>query len=162
MEKSRKVSAFSIIMTLITAVFTGFIFFHSCLNADASDGESIALLNIINRFFNSMGIPLEFSNFIVRKLAHFSEFGVLAVLLTVTFYSYGNFPLKKTPQILFVCLFCACIDETIQIFTPGRASLVTDIWVDFCGSVTALILTSIVIAIIEKHKRKKLLKSAAD
>lgn len=155
-------SVFSIIMTVITAVFTGFIFFHSCLSADASDGESVALLNIINRFLNSMGIPLEFSNFIVRKLAHFSEFGILAVLLTVTFYSYGNSPFKKTPQILFVCLFCACVDETIQIFTPGRAALVTDVWVDFCGSVTAFIFTSIVFAIIEKHKRKKFLESAAD
>jgi len=30
-------------------------------------------------------------------------------------------------------LAVACIDETIQIFTPGRASSLIDVWIDTSG-----------------------------
>ena len=30
-------------------------------------------------------------------------------------------------------LAVACIDETIQIFTPGRASSLIDVWIDTAG-----------------------------
>ena len=33
-----------------------------------------------------------------------------------------------------LCLLTAMVDETIQIFVPGRGSQVTDVWIDFAGA----------------------------
>ena len=58
---------------------------------------------------------------------------------------------KTYPGILGLGLGCACIDETIQYYVPGRASMLTDVWIDFSGFATGLILLTIGYTI---YKRK--------
>ena len=35
-------------------------------------------------------------------------------------------------------LLAAMTDESIQLLSPGRASMVTDVWIDFAGVVTGI------------------------
>lgn len=72
---------------------------------------------------------------IVRKMAHFAEFFVLAVGLTV-------FIKKNISLIMFIGLFTAVADEFIQSRT-SRTSKIDDVVLDFCGFLCGMILTLI-------------------
>ena len=56
-----------------------------------------------------------------------------------------------------VCDLCdkltALTDETIQFFSMGRSSQVTDVWIDFAGVVTGTLLAFLVQAIVRRCKK---------
>ena len=56
-----------------------------------------------------------------------------------------------------VCDLCdkltALTDETIQLFSLGRSSQVTDVWIDFAGVVTGTLLVFLVQAIVRRCKK---------
>ncbi|MBQ1815177.1 MAG: VanZ family protein, partial [Ruminococcus sp.] len=73
----------------------------------------------------------------IRKAAHFSEYCAIGFLSTGCAYAFCKTrPSKYTVQVLFNGLATAVCDETIQIFTPGRAGLITDVLIDFSGVLT--------------------------
>ena len=74
---------------------------------------------------------------LIRKIAHFAEFAWLGFLLAGSFRAWGRAPVL--PAALWG-LLSACVDETIQIFSPGRASRLTDVWIDFAGILTGIFL----------------------
>ena len=66
----------------------------------------------------------------LRKAAHFSEFALLGLL----YCGRHRLARQETPlHLMGFGLAVACIDETIQIFTPGRASSLIDVWIDTSG-----------------------------
>ena len=70
---------------------------------------------------------------LIRKGAHFTEFACLGLLLTWLFGMMGE---KKGHLFCMPLLFgmmAACMDETIQVFTPDRGPSPIDIWIDTCG-----------------------------
>ena len=79
----------------------------------------------------------------IRKTAHFSEFFVLAITVSLPLYVYkirGIF-LIILGQLL--CTGIAFLDEYTQSFVPGRVSSYRDVIIDsagaFCGILVALI-----------------------
>jgi len=77
-------------------------------------------------------------NFRVRKLAHFTIYFVLGILV---FWALDDFFKIFSKRVLFSLLFClsyAIFDEVHQIFTLGRAARLFDIWIDFLGSFFAV------------------------
>ena len=83
---------------------------------------------------------LETLNFILRKLAHFSEY---AFLLTLIYWGLRS-RLSLKPQtlmagVLFFVILFAISDEYHQSFVPGRTSQLLDVMIDSAGaSVTAI------------------------
>ena len=76
---------------------------------------------------------------LLRKIAHFTEFTALGCLLC---WRAGM--LKKQRHVPFLQgAAAACIDECIQIFSPGRAPRVTDVLLDCAGVLTGLLLLTI-------------------
>ena len=73
---------------------------------------------------------------LLRKLAHFTEFAALGMLLT---WLMG---MRQKP----ICLaqlfgsLAACVDETIQCFVPGRGPGLRDVCIDSSGVFTGMIL----------------------
>ncbi|HTW89284.1 MAG TPA: VanZ family protein [Candidatus Binataceae bacterium] len=66
---------------------------------------------------------------IVRKLGHFLPYMVFFLVLI-------SGPLRGRPYwSLLVCLTLASLDETHQIFLPGRTASVYDVAIDFSGSI---------------------------
>ena len=57
-----------------------------------------------------------------------------------------------------VCDLCdkltALTDETIQLFSPGRSSQVTDVWIDFAGVVTGTLLAAFLVQAIVRRCKK--------
>lgn len=70
----------------------------------------------------------------VRKLAHFIEFAVLGVLAYFTFSVFEGVAFKyRYVFSLMLGVLYAISDEVHQIFVPGRACKVFDIFVDSSG-----------------------------
>lgn len=85
----------------------------------------------------------------VRKLAHFSEFLILGIL---AYLNVEEFIKNKT--IVLATVFSglyAISDEIHQIFVPGRACLIKDMFIDLAGSILGIL----IIHLIYKRWRKK-------
>lgn len=69
----------------------------------------------------------------VRKLAHMTEYFILAITVALPFYVYGlrGFPLLLIAGIL--CVGFACTDEYHQSFVSGRAPSIRDVCIDSVG-----------------------------
>lgn len=94
----------------------------------------------------------------VRKLAHFCEFGLLGVLTAAFMLALH----KGRPWLWWIipagfCLLYAVSDEVHQMFTE-RGPAVTDVLIDFSGSLTGIIgihlICLLVLCILKKRKAK--------
>lgn len=83
-------------------------------------------------------------NLLIRKNAHAFEYFVLAILLGYIFLQFKFKGINAAVYILFACLLYAVIDEFHQSFVPGRTSLVSDVLIDFLGSILGLIVLLLV------------------
>lgn len=73
----------------------------------------------------------------IRKLAHFTLYFILG-LLVFNYIKYFN---NKTILIsLIICILYAVTDEIHQLFIPGRAGQVFDVFIDTFGSLTSIII----------------------
>jgi len=73
---------------------------------------------------------------LLRKLAHFTEFACLGMLLHWLFAM-----LDKRPVLAFLLgTAAACVDETIQRFVPDRGPSVKDVLIDASGVLTGMLL----------------------
>ncbi len=91
---------------------------------------------------------------IVRKMAHFSEYLLLAVLTLCLARSY-QLKLKTSAVISGAyCLFYAITDEVHQLFVPGRSGEVLDVCIDFSGALTGILLSCLAICL---YRRRKIL-----
>lgn len=125
------------IIIIITLVI---IFGHSILSREQSSQESNFVLKIFEWIFGEGCVSEHF----VRKLAHFSEFGLLGFELMFYFESY--------PMAVAHGLFSALVDESIQIFT-GRGPSVVDVWIDFSGALCGALLTMFILSLVKKKKK---------
>jgi len=87
---------------------------------------------------------------LLRKAAHFSEFGLLGLLM-----GWLSVLTRGRPQIhvLGLGLGAGCIDETIQLFVPGRASSLLDVWIDFSGFAAGLLVLILGYKFIKKQTK---------
>ena len=139
---------YRIITALLLILWVTFIFSNSMDNADASTLKSGAVLR---RILGSEGAAL--TEFIVRKTAHFTEFAIEGILLLSVVKGYTMRPLRFLGWPLLAGLMTALTDETIQLFSLGRSSQVTDVWIDFAGVVTGTLLAFLVQAIVRRCKK---------
>lgn len=77
-------------------------------------------------------------DYIIRKNAHGFLYMTLAIFVGAAIFSFNKKGKDAIIYILFVCLFYAVTDEFHQSFVLGRTSLVSDILVDFMGSLIGL------------------------
>ena len=87
---------------------------------------------------------------VIRKLAHFSEYTFLGILLMSLMSTYN---LKQTNKFIIsigIGFLYACSDEFHQLFVPGRTAKFTDVLIDTSGVIAGSILIFIAILIIKK------------
>lgn len=66
---------------------------------------------------------------LLRKLAHVLEFAALGSILALLRERLN----KPWSLLLLAGMTVALIDETLQLFSPGRAGMVADVWIDMGG-----------------------------
>ncbi len=116
------------LLTLAICGNLALIWGNSLLTADASSSVSGGILALLGSFLPFL--LTEAGHTFLRKAAHFSEFALLGLLCSSRQRLSRNAVHNWLPGF---GLLVACVDETIQIFTPGRASSLLDVWIDFGG-----------------------------
>lgn len=120
------------IFNLLIFIYIGFIFSNSLKSAYLSDLDSGFVTTVVNQVFDvfTINVPFEMLHHLIRKLAHFSEYLILGILLTI---SYHKYPLSKHKLSYLIFIITPIIDETIQTFSPGRCFAINDILIDSLG-----------------------------
>lgn len=124
---------------LLIACLT-FIWGNSLVSGADSGNMSGRLLQWINTFLRLDPSGAQQLHWFIRKGAHFTEFACLGLLLTWLFGMTG----EKKGHLFCMPLLCgmmaACMDETIQVFTPDRGPSPIDIWIDTCGVAAGIVI----------------------
>lgn len=128
---------FRVLFTFALVATVYFIFANSLEIARESSARSQQVMKLLNDLLGRVGLgPL--SEYTVRKLAHFCEFALLGFWFMLCLRVYTRHFVRHVSWPLFFGLLTAVIDETIQLYVPGRSSSVKDVLLDFSGVVTGL------------------------
>ena len=161
--KDKKRMAAGYILLALTVAAAAFVFSNSLKPANASSAESSRLLIHVNSFFSQLGLK-PISENLLRKTAHFCEFGMLGILASSTAamlsgaYSAASLPSLRRRGFFIsfgVSVACAVCDETIQYFVPGRACRVTDMLIDSAGALCGLAAVLALCAAIRVRRRRR-------
>ena len=128
------------------------IFMFSANNADESNKQSNAVFNTVIEFVNPVYDSLDTTaqaeykdtaTFIIRKLAHFSEYALLGILAFINFSKVKKLGYRGLFAAVFSCIY-ASSDEIHQLFVPGRAGQVGDVLIDTSGAVAGILLAILI------------------
>lgn len=136
-----------------------FIWGNSLLPAPISSRESGTVLRLaqplvsaVQRFLVGRGHDLT-QEYLVRKLAHFSEFALLGVLMLALLTRPG---LRPRPFVSAgLCLAAALLDEGIQMFTDGRGPRFSDVLLDFSGACVGIALACLAVWLMRLIRKQK-------
>ena len=144
-----------ILCVFLLIALLAFIWGNSLTSGADSGAMSGRIMEWINQFFRLDEGGAEKLHHLIRKMAHFTEFACLGLLLTWLFGMTG----EKKGHLFCMPLLCgmlaACADETIQVFVPDRGPSPIDIWIDTCGvaaGITVLLIGHYYIC--KKHTHK--------
>lgn len=138
-------------------LYVAFIYCNSLTPAALSSQESGAVLRLLHRALGGLGLAAPWlTEHIVRKCAHFGEYFILGMLLTQSLNHTGLKREGRALGQLCLTIIIPFIDETLQLFTPGRSGQISDVWLDMGGAVsgTALFLLALFIFRRAEWKRR--------
>lgn len=135
---------------ILTVCWIIVIFSFSLQNGSLSSLQSGFFSTRIHQFLLSMSINIEKStvSFIIRKLAHFTEFFILGCLVRKSTLDI------KDNRLLYIIFLVPILDEFIQSFVPDRAMSVIDMGIDSMGIITGIVF----ITLIHTYISQKLIK----
>ena len=149
-----------VVFTLALVGCVAFIFSNSMAVASVSSyssGRVLTLLQGILRRLGHPGMAARLTQHIVRKLAHFCEYTLEGFLLMLCMRVYSRHPLRHVSVPLLGGVLTALADETIQLYSPGRSSQVTDVWLDSVGVLAGILAALILMMLCRRlfHHRNK-------
>lgn len=135
------------VLLIIGIAINLFIWLNSLMPASISSEQSGFIVNIIYPIFKNI-IDINLFETIIRKLAHFMQF----MFLSIVFVNYYRKTKTNKPFIITTIhiMLVAIIDETIQLFVPGRAGLITDVLIDVSGGLVGLIIVWLSLKVIKQ------------
>ena len=135
-----------------------FIWGNSLMPAEISAGFSGWIKEILDKLLPGFSTgDGETGHHLLRKLAHFSEYTAIGMLLTSCAYSFDRFkPYRYLAYVFFAGLGTAFVDETIQLLSEGRAGMITDMWIDFSGVVLGTAIMLLFYFVYQRIRRKKM------
>ena len=142
--------AWRVIFTFALIGCIVFIFSNSLQIADVSEGASGRVLGILQGILRHLGLPGaadRLTMHIVRKLAHFCEYTLEGFLLMLCMRVYTRNYIWHISVPLLGGVLTALTDETIQIYSPGRSSQVTDVWLDSAGVLAGILAALVLMAL---------------
>ena len=146
------------------------IFLFSANNSDESNKQSNAVFDTVVEIVNPVYDTLapaqqaqykDTATFIIRKLAHFSEYAVLGILAFINLARAKKLRYRSLFAAAFSCVYAAS-DEIHQLFVPGRAGQVRDVVIDTCGAATGILIAILVRKLWLKSREKKHFDKGSD
>ncbi len=89
---------------------------------------------------SDMDYYIERIHYPVRKLAHMTEYFLLAVCVSFPLYVYGLRGIALTILAGGFCVACACLDEYHQSFVAGRGPSRKDVGIDSIGVLAGVLM----------------------
>lgn len=138
------------------------IFFFSHMDADSSDvqsdGVAYFIVSAVNSVFDLYESEEELIavadsiNHIIRKIAHFTEYMILAMLLIFGLYVNGSRKKRMYAIATVITAIYACTDEFHQLFIPGRYGSIIDVLIDSAGGVFGCIIVAMVCRLVNNRR----------
>ena len=149
-----------VVFTLALIGCIAFIFSNSMAVADVSSVSSGRVLQLLQAVLRRLGMPglaQRLTMHLVRKLAHFCEYLLEGFLLMLCMRVYSRRPLRHITVPMLAGVLTALTDETIQLFSEGRSSQVTDVWLDSAGVLAGILAALLLMGLwrLLFHHRKK-------
>jgi VanZ family protein len=139
-----------VVFTLALAGCIWFIFSNSMAVAQVSSASSGRVLQLMQVALRRLGHPAlaqRLTMHFVRKLAHFCEYLLEGFLLMLCMRVYSRHPLRHITVPMLGGVLTALTDETIQLYSPGRSSQVTDVWLDSVGVLAGILAVLVLMAL---------------
>ena len=149
-----------VLFTLALAGCIWFIFSNSMAVAEVSSVSSGRVLQLLQAVLRRLGHPAlaqRLTMHIVRKMAHFCEYTLEGFLLMLCMRVYTRRYVRHISVPMLGGVLTAMADETIQIYSPGRSSQVTDVWLDSAGVLAGILAALLLMGLwrLLFHHRKK-------
>ncbi len=141
------------LMVVLTLLFVLFIFSNSLQNGTDSGSRSGFVTQLLNQFLSNFHVGV--TEHFIRKAAHFSEYFVLGALLMATLRAFTEKLARFLTVPLFFGLLVPVCDESLQLLIPGRAGLVSDVFIDFSGVLSGVFLCWLFLFIIGKASSRR-------
>ena len=146
MTRERLLLVTRIVLIALVAATLAFIFGNSILPPDESKEQSDTVKDIILEILPD-GSPAEsFVEQYIRKIAHFSEYGLLGIEVALYMIILERRRLRFAPLSLIFALLVSFTDESIQMFTE-RGPAIMDVWIDVGGFAFFSLITYAVFAL---------------
>lgn len=153
---------------LPAVIIMGIIFLFSSKTADLSResslGISIALLDFYDNIKNVQFQEPEKINILamidhlVRKTAHFTEYGCLSAAIVFHFTVWKKSLRYKTWIPVVIAGLYAATDEYHQTFVSGRSGQVSDVLLDTAGAATGAFVFCMLIILVNRIRQRVKLK----
>ena len=144
------------------------IFIFSMDTGDESGSKSSRvtrlILSIVIKGFDDMSESekealIEKHSFIVRKLAHFSEYAALGFMVFGSFYT-SNLTINKKRGVMVILSWLlstiyASTDELHQMFVAERGPSVRDVMIDSLGALFGVLVFTLIVFLISKYQERK-------
>ena len=146
-----------VIFSALTLLWTAVIFLFSAQNGEESSGLSARLLAFLCGLFRYEPAPETRSllTLLLRKAAHMTEFGILALLWLGTLRSGFGKSRRHYLLAFAAASFCGAADECHQLFVSGSAGQFTDWLIDSAGALLFLTAAGLLSAAVAFARRKR-------
>ena len=122
----------------VTLLWVFVIFSFSLQNGEESGQLSGGIVSwVVETFSLTRFMELDTIHFLIRKMAHFTEYFILGMFTVLTLLQ-TQFSKKCMIGTLF-CVIIASFDETIQLFVGGRAGQLKDVLLDSTGALCGIL-----------------------
>ena len=148
----KKKSYIAVFFTLVTVII---ILHNSMYPIAQSDLQSGFVLRALNRLFSGVGYGIAFTQYAVRKLAHFAEYFFFGLVLTAAVRIIRKNPHGAFFFELFLFLAVPVLDETIQLAYQGRNSSILDVLIDFAGGMAGMGICGLVLLLRSDRRRPR-------
>ena len=141
---------------ILVGLMVIFIFSNSAASASTSNGMSLTVSEWVRPVLNTVGLHPEtdFLNFVIRKLAHFSEYALLGVLIGLA-YRLQPWSWMKGKVALLPFFIIPVLDENLQRFSSGRSCELRDMLIDSAGMAVGMILVIALLMILSNRKKQE-------
>lgn len=127
---------------------------NSMVPGVASDAMSHSALDGVRAALEALGIPAGWlTNFVIRKTGHVLEYALLGAVVCKGVDPEGRGDRWRLAAMALTLVLVPAIDETIQLFVPGRSGMVTDVCIDLCGAAAGAWLTQRAICVWRGRKK---------
>ncbi len=142
------------ILNALIVIMLIFIWGHSMVPAVQSSEESgywaTYLIPILKMFVGEKLV----TEYLVRKLAHFSEYAVFGFIVSLRVKQSQKLDIKLIGKSEGASFLTAFLDESIQVVS-GRGPMITDVWIDSLGAFTGILICSLIVFVAERRKNAR-------